>query len=179
MNIQDYCYNKKFNYIYPLSTGLIVILILFQVINYLNKLENCDCFNNNAIYNKYKIDIEFLKAYQWLEIFITLIFIYLIFTYREHICKKMKKPHTNSKFLTFLSMIIIPLLLFLSGYISYNSFLLYLTSKKKCKCSDKWQKYYIYFQGIMGFIMLFRFVFLFLFVVLLIMYASFIGNANK
>tara|TARA_Y100000389_G_scaffold144831_1_gene143250 strand:+ start:14161 stop:14700 length:540 start_codon:yes stop_codon:yes gene_type:complete len=176
MNIQEYCSNKKYDYIYPLFAGFIVIIVLFNVLNYLNRLEDCKCFNDNVVYKKYKIDIDFLKAYQWLEIFLTLILIYVIFSYKKNICGKKNYSKHNRKLLSLLSMIVLPLVFMLSVYITYNSFLLYVGSKEKCKCSDKWQKYYIYFQGIMGFIMLFRFVFIFLFVIMLIIYVSLIGK---
>jgi len=144
--------------------SLVSIGILFKIYHYLNELKNCKCYNDKLAYNKLSIDIEFLKAYQIFEMFLIIIFLFLIF-----LCKQTSNTKFNkSKFsLTFLTNATILLLAFVTGYISYNVFVLYSISKEKCKCLDKWQKYFIYIQGIMSSITFLRILFLLLFVFIL------------
>lgn len=143
--------------------------ILLKIYDYLSKLEDCDCYNDLIAYNKLKINIDLLKAYQIFEIFLIFIFIVIIF-----FCKSMKLNKKNYT-LTFFSSSIILLLAFVSGYISYNVFLLYSISNTKCQCVDKWQKYFLYVQGIMNSIVFLRILF-FLFLVFLLLLSNYILN---
>jgi hypothetical protein len=129
--------------------------ILLKTYYYLNKLENCDCYNNAQAYNNLKTDIEFLKAYQIFEMF--LVFMFILIRSCKH---RITAPNKNTFQFTLLSSSVILLMAFVTGYISYNVFLLYSISKVKCKCLDKWQKYFIYVQGIMGSITFLRLLFM-------------------
>lgn len=137
--------------------------ILLKTYHYLNQLEKCQCYRDVQAYNTLKIDIDFLKAYQIFEMFLIIMFIVILI-----FCSSAKIGSHNKPFsLTFLSSSVILLLTFVTGYISYNVFLLYFFSTARCECIDKWQKYFIYVQGIMGTISFMRLLFLFMFVLLL------------
>ena len=60
------------------------------------------------------------------------------------------------------------LFLFISGYTSYYSILMYFMSKEDCLCVNKWQKYIIYIQGAFNSIYFLRLLFLFVFIALLL-----------
>ena len=116
-------------------------------------------------YQKLKINIDFLKAYQIFEMFLVFLFIIIIY------CRKSKRLNfLKSSFqLTYLTTSIILLMTFVTGYLSYNTFMLYLISNEKCKCMDKWQKYFLYVQGIMNSVTFMRLLFLFIVVFLLLL----------
>lgn len=143
--------------------SLISLGILLKIYDYLNKLEDCDCYNDAIAYNNLKINIDLLKAYQIFEMFLVFIFIVILF------CGSSMKSNKNGFSMTFLSTSVILLLTFVTGYISYNVFLVYSISKTKCECVDKWQKYFLYVQGIMNSVVLLRLFFLMLFVFLLLL----------
>ena len=143
--------------------SLISLCILLKIYDYLNKLEDCDCYNDVIAYNNLKINIDLLKAYQIFEMFLVFIFIVILF------CGNSMKSNKKGFLLTFLSTSVILLLAFVTGYISYNVFLVYSISKTKCECVDKWQKYFLYVQGIMNSIVFLRIFFLMLFVFLLLL----------
>ena len=142
--------------------SLVSLGILLKTYDYLNKLEQCSCFNDARAYHKLKINIDFLKAYQILEIFLILMFIVILFFYRSLLEKITVKKKYFPFPLTFLSSSVVLLLVFVSGYLTYNVFSLYTLSKAKCKCIDKWQKYFIYVQGIMGSVTFMRIIILLL-----------------
>lgn len=143
--------------------SLISLGILLKIYDYLNKLEDCDCYNDVIAYNNLKINIDLLKAYQIFEMFLVFIFIAILF------CGSSMKSNKNGFSFTFLSTSVILLLAFVTGYISYNVFLVYSISKTKCECVDKWQKYFLYVQGIMNSVVFLRIFFLMLFVFLLLL----------
>ena len=139
--------------------------ILIKIYNYLTQLEECKCYNDMIAYQKLKINIDFLKAYQIFEMFLVFLFIIIIY------CRKSKRLNfLKSSFqLTYLTTSIILLMTFVTGYLSYNTFMLYLISKEKCKCVDKWQKYFLYVQGIMNSVAFMRLLFLFVVAFLLLL----------
>lgn len=139
--------------------------ILLKIYKYLTELENCNCYNDLVAYRSLKINIDFLKAYQIFEMFLVFLLIVLIY-YQNSLKTKVIK---NMFSLKYLKTAIILLLTFVTGYLSYNVFLLYLISEEKCKCIDKWQKYFLYVQGIMNSVTFLRLMFLFVIVFLLLL----------
>ena len=57
----------KFNYYFQLGLSAISLFILFSIYGYLNSIKDCSCFVENE-HDSYKINLEFLKFYQILEI---------------------------------------------------------------------------------------------------------------
>lgn len=169
MKISDITTNKIFYIILSLfSFG-----ILFKTYKYLDDLKNCQCYNDSLAYSNLNLDIEFLKAYQIFEMFLISIFLVLIF-----LCKKSLKTKKETFSLTFFTSATVLLIAFVTGYITYNVFVLYSLSKEKCKCIDKWQKYFIYLQGIMSSVTLLRIIFLLFIVFLLLLLSSYKSAKN-
>ena len=137
--------------------------ILLKIYKYLTELENCDCYNDIIAYRSLKINIDFLKAYQIFEMLLIFMLIVII------CCQNSLKIKANTFSLNYLTSTIILLLTFVTGYLSYNVLLLYLISKEKCKCIDKWQKYFLYVQAILNSVTFIRLVFLFIIVFLLLL----------
>lgn len=139
--------------------------ILIKIYKYLTELENCKCYNEIVAYRSLKINIDFLKAYQIFEMFLIFLLIVIIYFQKSKQLDILKRSFQ----LTYLTSAVILLLTFVTGYLSYNTFLLYLLSKEKCKCINKWQKYFLYVQGIMNSVTFMRLIFLFVVVFLLLL----------
>lgn len=126
-----------------LILSVISFIILIQIYQYLNDIEHCPCFmdENN---NKYQADITFMKIYQFLEMASLFLFTLLIMYYGN--AKKISVPKKSfTKFLAYISLFIV---LFISGYMSVNVIKFYFNVKDECKCVNKWQKYFLYLEGI-------------------------------
>jgi hypothetical protein len=147
------------------ALSFVVLGILLKTYDYLNQLEKCQCYHDIQAYHNLKIDIDFLKAYQIFEMFLVIMFITIL--YCGHCLKS--RGMKNTLPVSFLSSSVVMLLAFVTGYLSYHVFLLYSLAKEKCKCVDKWQKYFIYVQGIMGSVTFMRLLFLLIFVFLLLL----------
>ncbi len=143
----------KASYTIQLLLSFVSFGILISVYQYLGDLKNCACFLENQ-HPKYKINIELLQMYEILEIIALFIFIGFITMYKSKLFKGGGKQ--GMKFFVLLSSL---LFLFISGYVSYYSILLFLTSKKDCMCLDKWQKYIVYIQGLFNSVYFLRILF--------------------
>lgn len=145
-----------------LILSFISISILTSVYMYLDSLKDCVCFLEKQNPN-YKINIDFLKFYQILEIFSLFILIVLMIIYKKKIISGGDKK--GIKFFITLTMI---LLLGLTGYMSYNSIFMYFLSKEDCRCVNKWQKYIVYIQGVLNTIYFLRILFALMIVLLIV-----------
>ena len=154
----------KTNYIIHLILSAISLYILLQILIYLNEAESCPCFIDETNQTKYAPDISFMKFYQFLEIFSLLIFLILITFYKFPLNKNGKKANGFLKILLFISIFV---LLFISGNMSYNVGKFYLNIKEDCHCVNKWQKYFIYLEGIFNSIYFLRLLYVFLFILIL------------
>ena len=150
------------SYIIQIILSIISFFILINVYQYLDDLKECSCFVENQ-HPDYKINIDFLKFYQILEIITLFIFIVFISMYKSKIFRGGGKD--GMRFFVILSTLVF---LFITGYVSYSSILLYFMSKKDCMCVNKWQKYIIYIQGTFNTIYFLRILFTLLFVFLLL-----------
>lgn len=154
----------KTNHIIQIILSGLSLYILIQILSYLNELESCPCFNEQNNKEKYSSNIEFMKFYQFLEIASLLIFIVLINFYKFPL--KSRKGNSKGLF-KILLMVSLFALLFISGYMSYNVATFYLNMKKECICVNKWQKYFIYLEGVFNSIYFLRILYVLLFVLLL------------
>ena len=112
-----------------------VVLILFTL-KYLNDLEKCECFNNE----KYKTNITFLKVFEIIMlcgIATTAFFIFKL---------KTQKGGANGSIFGILLGVVITLLFHF--FVVLNVWRLYKNVDSDCKCSAKWQQYFIYYQGL-------------------------------
>tara|TARA_B100001287_G_C22626752_1_gene502921 strand:- start:221 stop:718 length:498 start_codon:yes stop_codon:yes gene_type:complete len=135
----------KQNFYIHAILSLISIVILVNIYVYLDNLKDCSCFmQDQQSQDKDKqIDIEFLKFYQILELLSYVIFTVFVFLYSKNKMYGGKK--SGLKLFLILSTM---LLMFITFYVSYNSFLFYVNANHNCKCVNKWQKYFIYLQGV-------------------------------
>ena len=154
----------KTSHIIQLLLSGISLYILVQVLSYLNEVETCPCFNEQNNKEKYSSNIEFMKFYQFLEILSLIIFIVLVNFYKFPL--KSSKIN-NTGMLKILLLISLFVLLFISGYMSYNVATFYLNMKKECICVNKWQKYFLYLEGIFNSIYFLRILYIILFILML------------
>ena len=147
----------------------IIILVLYAIILfifihtylYLNQLNTCDCFVKNE---KYSVNIEFMKFFQILEIFIFTIYIgFMMF-----VTSKINKEKTPSP--KILASISLALLVFISGYMAYNVINLYINISDDCKCATSVYRYFLYYQGVVGASTVLRFIALFIMIGLALMF---------
>jgi hypothetical protein len=78
--------------------------------------------------------------------------------------------------------LMIPLitLIVISAFMSYNVLNLYINIKSDCKCTDSWYRYFLYYEGIVSMISVFRFVVsLILLIILLKIAGVSMKNINK
>lgn len=157
------------------TTGFYILLsflslgILIKIYMYLHKLESCNCFNDTEAHNIYKLDIDFLKAYQILEMILLSIFIFIIACFQnDNILTFKHVKRLPPRALRFITIISILLLLLVNSYITLNSFILYSVAKGQCYCVNKWQKYFIYTQGVFSSVTFLRLLYTLIFVIILL-----------
>ena len=153
----------NFKYATQLGLSLITFFILFSTYKYLDNLDSCACFIENQ-HPKYKVNIEFLKFYQVLEIVALFVFLCFLSMYKNKLFGGGKQNIGMRLFVLLTTL----LLLFISGYVSVYSILLYMISKKDCVCVNQWQKYIVYIQGTFNTIYFLRLAYIFLFVLLIL-----------
>lgn len=147
--------------IFVLVLYAIILFIFIHTYLYLNQLNNCDCFIQNE---KYGVNIEFMKFFQILEIFIFTIYVgFMMF-----VTSKINKEKTPSP--KILASISLALLVFISGYMAYNVINLYMTISDDCKCATSAYRYFLYYQGIVGASTVLRFIALFIMIGLALMF---------
>ena len=125
---------------------LIIMYVFIHTYIYLVQLNNCECFNTNG---KYVVNIEFMKFFQILELFIFTIYVGFMLFVRSKINKK-GMP-------TILKSISLAVLLVINFYMAYNVISLFQNIKEDCKCTDSIYKYFLYYQGIISFTTILRF----------------------
>ena len=156
------------NDLFQLLISVTAVIILVKIYHYLNDLQNCKCFQiQNGM--KYTADLEFMKFYQVLEIVSFVLFIISTYMLNQRRFSSIGGAKHGLRFISILSFIV---LLYIFGYMSYNVFNFYMNMKKDCKCADKWQKYFIYAQGITTSISTLQLGFGFLFTMSIILVSS-------
>ena len=143
---------------------LIVMYVFFHTYLYLDQLNTCECFNKS---DKYAVNIDFMKWFQILEMFIfTIYVVFMLFIYKRTI--KLKDTFTG----LLLSSISLALLLAISLYMGMNVVNLYMNIKDDCKCANSNYKYFVYYEGILSISTVLRFLsgILVIFLVLLFNY---------
>ena len=125
---------------------LIVMYVFIHTYLYLVQLNNCECFNTNG---KYVVNIEFMKFFQILEVFIFTIYVGFMLFVRSKVNKK-GVP-------TILTSISLAVLLLINFYMAFNVINLFQNIKEDCKCTDSIYKYFLYYQGIISFTTILRF----------------------
>ena len=131
---------------------IIVIYVFIHTYFYLDQLNNCECFNKN---DKYAVNLEFMKWFQILEIFIFSIYVgFMLFIYKQNSNNKINNTFTG----LLLSSISLALLLAISFYMGVNVINLYMNIKEDCKCANSNYKYFVYYEGILSMSSVLRFI---------------------
>jgi hypothetical protein len=142
---------------------IIILFIFIYTYYYLTQLNSCECFVQN---DKYSVNIEFMKFFQVLEIFLFTIYVGMMMSFNSKIIKKkMKMPMP-----LLLSSISLALLLGINVYMSYNVFNLYNNIKEDCSCSSGFFKYFVYYEGIVSGINVLRFIEMFGLIILVFLF---------
>lgn len=127
--------------------SLILIVIILYTYYYLVELSQCPCFQKD------KVDLEYMKFYLLLDLFTIVIALFLM---------KRTIDMTSNVLLIFAVWLVI----FVHGYMTYNVFQFYKSIKQDCFCANKWQKYFVYYEGIVGGLVALQYVISFLFILL-------------
>lgn len=142
---------------------IIILFIFIYTYYYLAQLNSCECFVKN---DKYSVNIEFMKFFQVLEIFLFTIYVgMMLFFSSKYLKKKMKTPTP-----IVLSSLSLALLLGINVYMSYNVFNLYNNIKEDCSCSSGFFKYFVYYEGIVSVMNVLRFVEIFGVIILVFLF---------
>lgn len=144
--------------------SIVAIIVLVQIYQYLTDIESCPCFKSSQ-HKGYRVNLEYMKFYQVLEIMTLLIFLASSYMLRN---KRLMKGGSKSG-MNIISILSMLLLLYIFGYMSYNVFAFYMSIKDSCKCADKWQKYFIYIQGLSSSVSTLQLLLGFLFAVIIIL----------
>jgi hypothetical protein len=152
---------ENYQKIIVLIIYLIILFIFIHTYLYLNQLNTCSCFVKN---NKYSVNIEFMKFFQILEIFIFSIYIGFMLFVTSNI-----QPHKMPS-LKILTSISLALLVGISGYMAYNVVNLYMNISDDCKCATSAYRYFLYYQGVVGASTVLRFISLFLMIGLALLF---------
>ena len=150
---------ENYQKIMVLIIYLIVLFVFIHTYIYLNQLNTCECFVKN---NKYSVNIEFMKFFQILEIFIFTIYIgFMLFV---------TSTTQNTSSPKILASISLALLVGISGYMAYNVINLYMNISDDCKCATSAYRYFLYYQGVVGASTVLRFISLFLMIGLALLF---------
>ena len=147
------------------STGKIFVLVFYllcvyifvQTYLYLDEIDRCPCFHKDG---KYAVSIDFIKFFQVLEIIILTASLGTMFFQKSKAKVDVKKAQAPTIILS-LTVII---MLIISAFMAYNVINMYTNIKDDCKCVDSWYRYFLYYEGFVSLITVFRFVLVFLLV---------------
>jgi len=124
-------------------SSLIGIILLYFAYAYLKNLKNCNCVN--SIYTTRLKNLEAV-----ILVINSIFFLFSIFG-SLHLLGALEKIKNHIFKLIMLGGI--SMLLFYS-YFVYTGYEFWHTMQEKCNCADGWQKYYIYLQTIVFFLIL-------------------------
>lgn len=129
---------------------VICIFIYVQTYLYLVQIDECPCFHKDG---KYEVNIDFMKFFQVLEIFILTVLVFSTFFFKSNFFKsKNRQPPF------FLLSLVLVFLLSISGFMTYNVINMYTKIQYDCKCTDSWYRYFLYYEGFVSGITVFRFI---------------------
>jgi hypothetical protein len=113
--------------------SVILILILLYTYYYLVELSQCPCFVANQ---HDKLYLDYMKFYLLLDLFTIVIALFIT-----------KKINHMDHILVIFSVLLV---IFMHGYMTYNVYYFYKSIKSYCDCANQWQKYFIYYEGIVA-----------------------------
>lgn len=141
-------------------TGVMTIIVLYTYY-YIVEISKCPCFVANK---NEELNLEYIKFYLLLDLFSMFLYFFLIF-YLNH-TKKIQPVKWNKLTRSILVLFSILLVTFIHGYMTYNVYHFYKSVKSYCECVNQWQRYFIYYEGIVASLVTLQYVVSFLFIVL-------------
>jgi hypothetical protein len=133
----------------------ICVYIFLHTYYYLEEIDNCPCFQKDG---KYAVNIDFMKFFQILEIFLITVFLSLFLLVKSKMATKESLTKAMSPMPKFILMLPLLVLIVISAFMTYNVLNLYSNIKSDCKCTDSWYRFFLYYEGIVSMISVFRFV---------------------
>ena len=129
--------------LYKIILPCILICLCLLSYKYIKEIEQCPCFEENK---SDKLNIDYIKFYLLLYIFSLLIHIFILLYLPLN-----NYNHFNHKTLTKSILILSIIIMFIiHGYMGYTVYHFYQSIKDYCSCVNKWQKYFIYYTGIIS-----------------------------
>ena len=141
--------------IFVLVFYLLCVYIFVQTYLYLDEIDRCPCFHKDG---KYAVSIDFMKFFQVLEIVILTASLGTMFFLKSKGKIDVKKAQAP----TFVLSLTVIIMLIISAFMAYNVINMYSNIKDDCKCVDSWYRYFLYYEGFVSLITVFRFVLIFL-----------------
>lgn len=134
---------------------LLCVYIFVQTYLYLDEIDRCPCFHKDG---KYAVSIDFMKFFQVLEIVILTASLGSLYFMKS----KGKVDLKNNKTPSIILSLTVIIMLIISTFMAYNVINMYTNIKDDCKCVDSWYRYFLYYEGFVSLITVFRFVLIFL-----------------
>lgn len=159
------------------SLVLLLFLIVYTII-YIRELKTCVCFKQN---DKYNTNLEFLEFYQYLELFSIILLFSGLLVSSSGSTKSLfgKKGKAGSGFFALFLLIIISIAYFLIKYnVMINVYNLSNAIKEDCNCSNQWERFFLYYQGIVSGIEVVHYI-IGLLVLLVILITGFFNSLTK
>ena len=119
-----------------ISSNIIAIVVFYFMHTYLTGLKTCDCVNEKYVYH--------LRHVQQTLLFLNVVMLILSILLHYNTFPSIKLIEKHLFKLLILSGIFMTLFY---TYVVYNTYYFYSTMGKDCRCADKWQKYYLYFDA--------------------------------
>lgn len=135
--------------------SFIMIIIIIYSYYYITQLNNCPCFVEEK---KDELNLQYIKFYLILDLFTIIVAFFLMNN------KKMIGGRSNKEYNIIITLSVL-LVIFIHGYMTYNVYYFYKSVKEHCMCVNKWQKYFIYYEGILSSIVSLNYIFAFLFII--------------
>jgi len=136
------------------ALSFVLIIIILYTYYYLVELKNCPCF-----IKKEELQIDYMKFYLILDLFTIVIALFFL----NHINKFRGKINNIENILVIFSVLLV---IFIHGYMTYNVYYFYNSIQSYCNCANKWQKYYIYYKGIVSGLVSLQYIIAFLFIII-------------
>jgi len=146
--------------------SLCMIIILIYTYYYLVEISNCPCFLDNK---RDTVNLEYMKFYVLLDLFSIIIALSLLHGINQSGGGKRKKVSFIENILIMFSIIIVVLV---HSYMTYNVYQFYNSIKSSCACVNKWQKYFIYYEGIVSGLVSIQYILFFLFILIFLLFHS-------
>ena len=151
---------------------VVITLMVVYTIYYIRDLKTCICFKEN---DKLRTNLEFLEFYEYLELFALLIvFVSTCFLNTKMLNFGGKKSKKRTNMAAGILMGVVIVIYFMIKYnVMVNVYKLYNGIREECECANKWQRWFLYYQGIVGGIEVLQYVIAFLVLLMVVVTSLF------